>query len=35
MLPVAALHVLLLTIHSPDAEPPERALIQTEDFLLR
>lgn len=30
-----ALHVLLLTIHSPDAEPPERALIQTEDFLLR
>lgn len=29
-----ALHVLLLTIHSPDAEPPRPELVRTEDFVL-
>lgn len=30
-----AAHVLLLTIHSPEAEPPSRDLIQTGDFLMK
>ncbi|MBI5363967.1 MAG: HAD family hydrolase [Planctomycetes bacterium] len=30
-----ALHVLLLTMHSPGAEPPRRELVRTDDFLLR
>jgi len=30
----AALHFWLVTIHSPDAEPPGAGLIQTSDFIL-
>jgi len=30
----SAVHVLLMTIHSPEAEAPARELVKTDDFLL-